>query len=344
MVSNNGSHGDASQLSRRSYLKGAAAAGASVSLTSVSGCVGSLTGGGGEFPSEQIRGIISWGQGGGSDIYTRQIWSDIAEQYGVSAAFENVTGAGGMRGMREIYDSEPNGYTVGIYNSPFVVQMLTQNPDFKLTEFEFVGTFTASSWVVIANPELGIESFDDLVKRYRSGELTTVAGQQPGSPQHVLWNVLKNKKEFDISWKDYVAYEGSGPISQAIAANEVPVGIVTETGGQSIVEAGNADVIASLSSSGSSVFPDLETITDLGYPNIDFIGEFFRAFMAPPETPTDRIEMHNEALQTAIGNLESWSEETGNPLKYMAGPEETLNRVKQSYEEIPNAIDLESLK
>ncbi|WP_144900783.1 Bug family tripartite tricarboxylate transporter substrate binding protein [Halobellus captivus] len=330
-----------SGLSRRSYLKGAAATGVGISL---SGCIGSLTGGGEEFPSDQLRGIISWGQGGGSDIYTRQVWSEIAESYDVSVAFENITGAGGMRGIRSIYDAEPDGYTVGIYNSPFVVKMLIQEPDFELTEFEYIGTFTASSWVTIANPDLGIESFDDLVERYQNGDLTSVAGQQPGSPQHVLWNVLKNNSDFDISWEDYVAYDGSGPISQAIAADEVPVGIVTETAAQSIVDSGNAEVIASLSSSGSSVFPDLQPITDLGYPNIDFIGEFFRAFIAPPETPSDRIETHNEALQDAIESLESWSEETGNPLSYMAGPEETLSRVEQSYEEIPNAIDIEALQ
>lgn len=296
-----------------------------------------------EFPTQRFDVVIPWGQGGGTDIFTRQIWQVIADQHGVSAAFENVTGAAGVRGITELYHAEPNGYNVGPMNSPSVVPLLVQEPGFTIDEFRHIGAYTETTWVLVTDPGLDVPDFEELVDMYDRGDIETIAGQRPGEPNHILAELLKS--ELGVPWQSYVSYDGSGPINEAVAAGEVSAGIVTETAAEAAQE--QVDVLVALASGGSYVFPDLPVYTDYGYePEIDFMGSFVRSFMAPPETPDDRVEILTDSLEEALESpeMQEWAEETGNRVEFLGGEEFVLDVLAEASERIPEVIDLDELR
>jgi tripartite-type tricarboxylate transporter receptor subunit TctC len=323
-------------FSRRSYVKAAGGVGTAL----LAGCLGDESNG--EYPDSQLRVVISWGQGGGTDIYTREIWQNIADSHDVGVQFENIEGAAGMQGLTDIYSADPDGYTLGPINSPDVAQFLIQEPGFGVDEYNYIGGYTRDVWVLVTGQDEEFDDFEGVVDAYEAGEIGQIGGQPTGSPSHILAETMRNM--LDIQWSDYIAYDGSGPVIEAVAGGEIPVGIVTETAAEDAAD--QIDVNTALHSDGSGVFSDLPAYTEYGYSDdIDFMGGFLRAFIAPPETPDEQLEVLTESLQETLESeeMQEWAESTGNDVEFIS-PEEALEVMEQNQEEIPENIDLDDLE
>lgn len=330
-----------SATGRRAVLKGVGAASA-VGLVGLSGNVGAQ----GDYPSESIRYIIPFSEGGGTDVYGRQMMPIMGEQLGVSIQIENIPGAASLRGTGELYLSDPDGYTIGGFNPPSTpVSAMVNPPDFDLQELEGVGAYARTPFVIVANPDYGIENMEDLTTRYQEGELEIFAGKEKGGVDHVLALLMQGNEEYDLAWDRYVGYPGSGPAVQACISDEVPVTISTDTAAQGAVEDDRVDTVTCLSSEGTEVFPELQSVTDEGYPNIDFLGQLRRCIYAPPDTSEDQIQVLTEALEATLetDEMQEWSEETGNVIEY-GDPEAAEEAVTQAFEQVPENVDLDQVR
>lgn len=330
-------------MNRRSFAKRVGAVSA-VSLTSLAGCLEEDNGGGGDYPSEDIRWIIPFGEGGGTDVYAREMGPHLSDELGVNIAIENISGAASLRGTGEMMQSEPDGYTVAAYNPPStpVSEMVTPQ-DYDLEEATGLGLFASTPFVVVANPEHEIEDYADLIDRYDDGELRNFSGKERGGVDHVMAMVMRNTHGLD--WQQYVGYDGSGPAVEATLSGEVPAAVSTDTAALSAVADGGVDLVTVLAEGGSSVFPDEEPITDQGYDEIDYIVELSRGMYAPPDTPDEVVEVWEDALETVMTSeeMEEWSEETGNEILFGTG-EEAEEVVHEAYEQVPEAIDLDEVR
>jgi len=338
---------------RRDFMKIAGGASA-VAMTGLAGCTGgSDTDAGGDtdggsdapsYPDGDIRYIVPFSEGGGTDTYARQVIPQMADALGTNVAIENIPGAASLRGTGELFFSEPDGYTFGGFNPPSTpVSAMVNPPNFEMTELAGVGTYARTPFVIVANADYEVESFSGLVDRYADGELEIFAGKERGGVDHVMALLMQGL--YDFQWDRYVGYDGSGPAVQATIADEVPATISTDTAALSAVESGRADAIVCMSSNGTSVFPDLASVTDEGFDNIDFIGELRRGMFAPSGTPSDVIQTLTGALETALASdpVQEWSESTGNVIEY-GGPEVAEDAVANAFELIPQNVDLEAVR
>lgn len=313
-----------------------------IGAVSLAGCLGSQ--GEGEYPNEQIRMIVAFSSGGGTDVYARKVWTAASDVLGVEVQIENVPGAGGMRGAQDLYRSDPDGYTLAAYNIPGdIVTAIVQKPGFQFDEFEGIAAHAKNVLLLIGNPNEEIKGFEGMAQRYRDGELKRIGGMQEGTQLHILANVMKTDDEYNVAWEDYIPYDGSGPVGQAVASGEAPVGIVTEPTARDLQD--RIDPIASLSTRGSNVFPELTSPADAGYPDIDYVGEVTRAFYAPPETKQDILDVLSSAVKKSIQSdeLQSWSSEAGLDLEYYGGHDLVENATKQAINTIPEMVNLNKL-
>lgn len=327
---------------------------ASALMTGLAGCSGNLGGGGDgggngsgdDYPSDDLRYIIPFSEGGGTDTFARQMIPVMGDELGTNIAIENIPGSASLRGTGELYHAEPDGYTFGGFNPPSTpVSAMVNPPDFDLQELKGVGAYARTPFVIVANPEHNIENFEDLNSRYQSGELETFSGKQKGGVDHVLALLMRDNEEYNLNWQRYVGYDGSGPAVQATVSGEVPAAISTDTAAQGAAEDGRVDTIVSLSSEGSGVFPDIPSVVDEGYPNIDYLGQLRRCMYVPPETSDDHIQTLTEALEATLENeeLQQWAEDTGNVLEY-GGPDVADSAVQDAYDNIPDQVDLEEVR
>ncbi|XVH33453.1 tripartite tricarboxylate transporter substrate-binding protein (plasmid) [Haloferacaceae archaeon DSL9] len=300
--------------------------------------------GGDDYPSQDLRYIIPFSEGGGTDTFARQVIPQMADNLGVNIAIENISGAASLRGTGELYHSDSDGYTFGGFNPPSTpVSAMVNPPDYEMQELEGVGSYARTPFVIVANPEHEIEGFDDMMGRYESGELEVFGGKERGGVDHVLALLMQNL--YDFQWDRYTGYDGSGPAVQATISNEIPCAISTDTAAQGAVEDGRLDTVVGLSSNGTEVFPDLESVTDLGYDNIDYLGELRRCMYAPPGTSSEHTQTLSDALEQALQSeeVQQWAEDTGNVIEY-GDPESASNAVSDAFEQIPENVDLEEVR
>lgn len=304
-------------------------------------------GGGSEYPTQRIEYIVPFSEGGGTDTYARQIMPQVSEILGVPIQINNVPGSASLRGAGQMVRAQPDGYTFGGFNPPStpVSYMLNPADDWELTSLRGVCGYARTPYVVYGNPNQGFDGLSGLIEAYSNGDITNFGGQQRGGIVHVIAQIMKNNDEYGVGWQNYVGYDGGGPLVQAVASGEVPAGVTTDASGLSAAEDDRVDVLAVLSSQGSNVFPDVPSVVDQGYPNIDYVGQLTRCMWMPGETPDGPVQTMSNAVEEALQSdpVQSWSEETGNIIEY--NPPEFADEVlQQSFEQIPQNVDLEEMR
>lgn len=362
------------RMSRRSLLRYTGGASA-IGITGLAGCSGSGGGGGGgdggdsggdggdsggdggndgndgsggdEYPNQRIEYIVPFSEGGGTDTYARQIMPQVSEILGVPIQVNNVPGSASLRGAGQMVRADPDGYTFGGFNPPSTPVSYLLNPadDWELTSLRGVAGYARTPYVMYSGPDSGITDLSGVIEAYNNGDITNFGGQQRGGIVNVIAEVMKNNDEYNVAWENYVGYDGGGPLIQAVASGEVPVGVTTDASGLSAAEDDRVNVVAVLSSQGSNVFPDAPSVTSAGYPNIDYIGQLTRCMWMPGETPDSVIQTVSSAVEEALQTepVQSWSEETGNIIEYNQ-PEFADEVLQQSFEQIPEQVDLEALR
>jgi tripartite-type tricarboxylate transporter receptor subunit TctC len=74
-----------------------------------------------EYPDRQITMIVCFPAGGGTDIAARMINTLLGEALGKPVIVENRGGAGGSIGTAVVARAAPDGYTLLVCSSAFVV-------------------------------------------------------------------------------------------------------------------------------------------------------------------------------------------------------------------------------
>ncbi|WP_122090719.1 Bug family tripartite tricarboxylate transporter substrate binding protein [Halalkalicoccus subterraneus] len=346
---------------RRRFLQLAGAG----SVAALAGCLaGNDNGGGGDGngggggnesggesdwqPENAIRYIVPYDQGGGTDVYARGIQEGLADATGQNIQIDNIPGAGGLNGYGQLMRANPDGHTILGSATPLeVAPQLLEDPGFDQRDAEGVCVFGQSVWTLVVNSEYEgeVETFDDVMEKYNSGEWEGIGVQEPGSSQDVIVLLAKYQyeEEWGWDWTERVQYTGTGPVSQAVASGEVPAGIGTDAGTQSVVDNGSIYPVVTFVSDGSDVYPDVESVTDAGYPEIDFVGGLSRGVFAPPETEGNITQGLSDMFAEAVEHesTQSWTEDTGNPV-FHEGPDaanQLLDDAFAAYEE-NNVIDL----
>ena len=334
--------------SRRSFLA-ATAVGAGGLLA---GCTGS--GEDEEFPSQNIRFIIPFDPGGGVDFWARGVFPTVAENLGVDVEFENVSGAGGTRGFAELARADADGYTIASDSQGFAeIAHLTNDTDHDWLEFETGGVKTeATRELIFANPDVGVEGWDDLFSRYESGELENFgAGDQSGS---LSASFLAMRDDGTLPENaNRVGYDGSGPTVEAVVTGEVPAGVATDTSvaGEGFID--ELDVLGTVTEDASEIVPaeehvdpDALSLAEAGYPAYQRLGQYNYGYYFPEGTPEDRIEVVAEALEAAIDDaeLQEWAEEAGNVLGPYRDPGEHEVIRDETWEAFAEDTDIEALQ
>src|SRR5690606_10030231 len=132
------------------------------------------------FPEKDIRLIIQANPGGGSDLSSRALATELEDILGVSVIPENMPGAAGALAMEYVAAQPADGYVIGF--APVEIAMLntTQGADVLPENYDLLGQIMLAPGVVTVGASSDVQTLEDLVAKAEAGSVT-VANSGAGS-------------------------------------------------------------------------------------------------------------------------------------------------------------------
>src|SRR5688500_19899950 len=118
-----------------------------------------------EFPPSQVRIVVPFTPGGGTDVITRLVAQQLGEMWKVTVLVENKIGAGGVIGSKWVAEQPADGRTFLAVASAFGVRLAIdpKAPYSIEKDFTGVGQMARSPSFLVTAPSHGFKSLQDLV-------------------------------------------------------------------------------------------------------------------------------------------------------------------------------------
>jgi tripartite-type tricarboxylate transporter receptor subunit TctC len=279
------------------------------------------------YPEGDHTMIVPYATGGGFDAYARITAPFLEEELPGNPSFvvENVTGGGGVRGVTQAFNADPDGTTLTIWDAyQAASQQIGRDVPFDVREMSILGALTQSPNALIAMKDAEVNSFSDFVDRV--GDLT-FATQGVGTISHTAVPMLGELTDlFSADDPNFVHYGGTGPALSGLERGEADLFMVgTSTSGAKVVSALDSTMVvcfADESETQAQPFTDiaqqflgdidggetLETYADLT--------TFRRFVVGPPGVPESVLSTQREAFQSIVSSEERLGtyDERGRPI------------------------------
>ena len=241
------------------------------------------------YPERPIKIIVPFAPAGPTDIMARILSTHLGGALGGTVIVENKPGAGGNIGIGAAAHAEPDGYTLLITSSAYVVNpgLYAKIPYDPYKDFAPIAELGTSPNVILIGPKLGINSIADLIARAKAdpNELN-YASPGIGTTPHLSGELFKIVSGIQIT---HVPFSGAGPAIQAILSGTTQVAFAALPPAHPHIESGALKALAVTGAHRWFDLPDVPTMVELGYR--DFISDTFQGFLAPAKTAPAIVEL-----------------------------------------------------
>jgi tripartite-type tricarboxylate transporter receptor subunit TctC len=239
------------------------------------------------YPDRPVKIIVPFAPAGPTDIMARVLSRHLGEALGGSVIVENKAGAGGNIGIGAAAHADPDGYTLLVTSSAYVVNpgLYEKIPYDPYKDFAPIAELGTSPNVILAGPKLGINSIAELIARAKANpnELN-YASPGIGTTPHLSGELLKIVGGIQLT---HVPFSGAGPAIQAVLGGITQLACAALPPAHPYIESGALKALAVTGAHRWFDLPDVPTMVELGYK--DFIADTFQGFLAPVKTPPDIV-------------------------------------------------------
>jgi tripartite-type tricarboxylate transporter receptor subunit TctC len=270
-------------LSRRSVLRASAFAGAAAMGLSPRFARAA------DYPARPIKIIVPFAPAGPTDIMARFIAANLGTAINGTVIVDNRAGAGGNIGIGVTAHSEPDGYTLLITSSAYVVNpgLYAKIPYDPYKDFAPIAELGTSPNVFLVDPATGINSIEELVAKAKADpNLLNYASPGIGTTPHLSAELLKIDAGINLT---HVPFPGAGPAIQAVLSGTVQVCSAALPPAHPHIVSGALKALAVTGANRWFDLPAIPTMVESGYKN--FIADTFQGFLAPAKTPPEIVQM-----------------------------------------------------
>src|SRR5690242_6640965 len=117
------------------------------------------------YPDHPVKIIVPFAPAGPTDVMARLIAQKLSESLKQQFFVENHPGAGGNIGMTQVAKSPPDGYTILVASSSYVVNpsLYANNPYDPYKDFAPVTLAAASPNIVVVHPDIPAKTMKELI-------------------------------------------------------------------------------------------------------------------------------------------------------------------------------------
>lgn len=221
------------------------------------------------WPNKVIRIVVPYPAGGIADKIAREVAQDLTKRLAQSVIVENRAGAAGNVGMDYASKQPADGYTLVLApaSNLTVNEVLFKNLTYNIhKDFAPVSLLILTPQVLVAHPGVGVKNMKEAVAFIKANpEKANYGSPGIGSFSHLAGEMLG----FEAGVKMlHVPYQGQAPAVNDLLAGTLRFMFVEVITGAPHIKAGKFTPIAIANSSRAPWLPEVPTMGEAGYPNI----------------------------------------------------------------------------
>jgi tripartite-type tricarboxylate transporter receptor subunit TctC len=248
------------------------------------------------YPAHSVRLLVPFAAGGPTDVIARIVAQKLSDAWGQQVYTENVPGAGGNTGIGMVAKAPPDGYTILVVSTGFIVNpsmyaKLNYDP---IKDFAPITLVAASPNVISTHPPVPAKTLKELIELIKANPgKYSFAQPATGSTPHLAGELLKQKYGLDLVT---VPFNGAALAVNSTIGGHTPIAFTALPPAMSNIKEGKLRGIAVLASRRSPSLQDVPTNIEAGVPDLE--SDTLTGIVAPAGTPTDIIERwHNEIMR-----------------------------------------------
>lgn len=224
----------------------------------------------GAFPQRPMRLILSVPPGGAADFTGRVVAAKMGELAGQTVVVESRPGAGGIVASEFVTKATPDGHTLMLSSStthgaaPVLYRKLPYDAIRSFTHISGVSLLPAMMAINADVPAKTVKEFVAVTRASPGKYMFSSSGN--GSAPQLFGENFKIRTGADLT---HVPYKGSGPAVVDLAGGQVHMMMDGLPSLINQIKSGRLRALAALADKRFSVFPDVPTIAEAGFPGLE---------------------------------------------------------------------------
>jgi len=252
-----------------------------------------------KFPKGTTRIVAPYVPGGAVDIAARALADLLADRWGSAVIVENRTGAATSIGTNAVATAIPDGHTLLLTATPFLVNPTLQPnlPYDTLRDFAGVSMVVEQPVALVAHPSVRANTLKQFVADAKKNDQALAYGSSGiGGISHLLGEMFARTAGIKLL---HVPYRGSGAAMVDVLAGNIPLLFDSGFSAKSQVDAGKLKIIAISSKQRQPEMPNVPTFAE-DYPG--FESSSVQMLLAPAATPKAIVERLSTDVQVVVNS------------------------------------------
>ena len=254
------------------------------------------------YPAHPVRLVVPFAAAGPTDVIARIVAQKLTDAWGQQVYTENIPGAGGNTAIGMVARARPDGYTILVVSTGFIVNpsMYAKLPYDPIKDFAPITLVAASPNVVSVNPEVPAKTLMELIALIKANPgKYSFAQPATGSTPHLAGELFKQKYGLDLVT---VPFNGAGLAVNSTIGGHTPIAFTALPPAMSNIKEGKLRAIAVLATARSPSLPDVPTNIEEGVPDLE--SDTLTGIVAPAATSDEIIVRWHDELVRMVATPE----------------------------------------
>lgn len=271
------------------------------------------------YPTHPIRLVVGFLAGGPTDIPARFIADRLSRQLGQKIYVENKPGAGGMIALDDVLAQPRDGYNLEFCTYFDAINtLLYKNVSYKLNDIAPVALVSKYYYLMALAKSVPVDNFAQFVSYAKAHPGDIFYGTVgAGSTQELVAHELEKTVGITMT---KVPFKGANEITQEMLAGRMHFQVGPPIAIGPYYKSGQLKVLATTSPQRLKSFPDVPTLTELGYKLTPYGWLGVCAGAGTPKPIVDLLNRHIVSI-TSSDEYRQFLEKAGN-IPVSSTPEE----------------------
>lgn len=248
------------------------------------------------YPNRQVRVVVPFTAGGGTDVVARAIAAGMSESMGQTFYVDNKPGASTVIGSEYVAKSAPDGYTLLVASVPHATNpsMMKNLPFDTVKAFAPVSLAVQSPFIMVTSTTSSIHSMDEALAQAKARRLS-FASTGSGTADHLSMELLALQSGVSMT---HVPYKGTGPALADVMGGHVDLMFANVVAAGPLVKSGKLRALAASTAKRSASLAEVRTVGEISGKPFDVSA--WTGVLAPAGTDAAVVERLSAEVRKAL--------------------------------------------